>query len=97
MRGKQPFRFAIACRTQGGHIVLEHLAGRPRDRHQPLSAALAGDGHEAAVRHRRADREPDQLGNAQARGIEKFKQAMQPECLQPLFSLGRGGKRLCGR
>ena len=81
-RGKQPRRPRAALRLVGGDrrkMIGERLARRVVQRHEALASAFALDGHHLVVADEHAAREPNQLRDAQARGVKRLEQRVEAE------------------
>ena len=84
-------RLASAIRRE---IVAHRLLGGVVERHQALLAALAAHHQQPLVAPRRRGGQRDQLGHAQAGGVEHLEQADEARGAQPL---GGSSRRLDGR
>ena len=61
----------------------QRFARRLVQRHEPLAPAFALDGEHAVVGDEHLARQRDQLGDAQARGVERFEQRVETERAAP--------------
>ena len=59
-------------------MLAHRVAGEVRQRHEALAAALPANHEVTLAGRRRRSRECDQLGDAQARGVEQLEQAEHP-------------------
>ena len=68
-------------------MAAQRFPRRIVERHEPLAPAFALDGEHAVVGDEHLARQGQQLRDAQARGVERFEQRIEPERPPPRHSV----------